>query len=107
MIPTHGPTVRIPDREGRINYFVLSFVAGAFVNTWTTHGIMVSDGVTPTGRARSVAVLYERGTTAVALSVQPDGPASVPELAAMLEARCLAAGIVAEHLTGEEAWPCG
>ena len=107
MIPTHGPTVRIPDREGRINYFVLSRVRGDPIETWTTHGILAADMVNAFGRRISCAVLYRRASLDAAVTVTPDQPATIPELLAMLEARCLAAGIVAEHLTGEEAWPCG
>ena len=105
MIPTHGPTVRIPDREGRINYFVLSPVPGDPISTWHTHGITAADFHGPNGSRASAAALFRRNSCDMAITVKPDQPATIPELAAMLEARCLAAGIVAEHLTGDEAWP--
>ena len=105
MIAPHGPTLRLPDREGVINYFILSRIAGSFGDAWTTHGIIVSVIRVPGAPVNCAAVLYRRNEHIRAVSIHPDQPATIPELLAMLEGRCLAAGVRAEHLTGEEAWP--
>ena len=39
MIATHGPTLRLPDREGVVHSFVLRRVENLGHAIWTSHGI--------------------------------------------------------------------
>lgn len=42
MIATHGPTLRIPDREGVVHSFVLRRGGTNSATGWTSHGITLS-----------------------------------------------------------------
>lgn len=90
----------LPDREGVVNRFVLRRCADSPVPRWETHGIVYAAGndVFPFGMARWV-----HRPTGRACTVAPSDSTKHP--IEVLEVALDRAGVRAEHLTGEEAWP--